>query len=111
VTKHYCVWSASGNREYLRNMLNRAGFTRKDLLVEPHGQSPRFLIKAPVGRHLPSKLGTGWQKDGTFVLSRLNREGSSAAGVRRDKGKPWLPREIVIGGFEKLTYQDGKESL
>jgi len=34
MTKHYCVWSASGNREYLRNMLNGAGFMRKNLLVK-----------------------------------------------------------------------------
>jgi len=82
MTRNYCVWSASGNREYLRNMLNRAGFMGKNLLVEPHGQSPRFLIDAPVGRHPPSKLGTGRPKHGAFVLSRLNREGSSAAGVK-----------------------------
>jgi len=51
MTRNYCVWSASGNREYLRNMLNRVGCMGKNLLVEPHGQSPRFLIDAPVGRH------------------------------------------------------------
>jgi hypothetical protein len=34
MTKNYCVWSASGNREYLRNMLNRAGFMGKNLLVK-----------------------------------------------------------------------------
>jgi hypothetical protein len=41
MTKHYCVWSASGNREYLRNMLNRTDFMGKNLLVkearENHG--------------------------------------------------------------------------
>jgi hypothetical protein len=41
MTKNYYVWSASGNREYLRNMLNRAGFMGKNLLVkeasEKHG--------------------------------------------------------------------------
>ena len=41
ITRNYCVWSASGNREYLRNMLNRTGFMGKNLLVkgvrESHG--------------------------------------------------------------------------
>jgi len=32
MTKNYCVWNASGNREYLRNRLNRAGFMGKNLL-------------------------------------------------------------------------------
>jgi len=54
----------------------------ENLLVEPHGQSLWFPINAPVGRHPPSKLGTGRPKDGVFILSRLNREGSSAAGVK-----------------------------
>jgi hypothetical protein len=34
VTRHYCVWIASGNREYLRNVLNRTGFIGKNLLVK-----------------------------------------------------------------------------
>jgi hypothetical protein len=33
MTKHYYVWSASGNRKYLRNMLNRQDFMGKYLLV------------------------------------------------------------------------------
>jgi hypothetical protein len=56
VTKHYCAWIASGNREYLRNMVNRARFMGKNLLVEPHGQSARFLINAPVGRDPGQKV-------------------------------------------------------
>jgi hypothetical protein len=39
MTKNYCVWSASGNREYLRNMLNRAGFMGKNLLVKEARES------------------------------------------------------------------------
>ena len=39
MTKNYCVWSASGNREYLRNMLNRAGFMGKNLLVKETRES------------------------------------------------------------------------
>jgi hypothetical protein len=39
VTKHYCVWIASGNREYLRNILNRAGFVGKNLLVKEARES------------------------------------------------------------------------
>jgi hypothetical protein len=34
MTKHYCVWSASGNREYLRSMLNRTGFVWKNVPVK-----------------------------------------------------------------------------
>jgi hypothetical protein len=49
MTKNYCVWSASRNREYLRNMSNRAGF-----------MGEKFVGK-------------------------------------RDKGKPWLQRKIIIG--------------
>jgi len=49
MTRNYCVWSASRNREYPRNMLNRAGF-----------MAGKFAGK-------------------------------------RGKGKPWLPRKIVIG--------------
>ena len=29
MTKNYCVWSASRNREYLSDMLNRVGFRGK----------------------------------------------------------------------------------
>jgi translation elongation factor EF-Tu-like GTPase len=42
MTRHYCVWSASGNREYLRNMLNRAGFMGKNLLVREARESRAF---------------------------------------------------------------------
>jgi hypothetical protein len=46
MTKNYCVWSASGNREYLRNMLNRAGFIGEHLFViearESHGFRERY---------------------------------------------------------------------
>jgi RNA recognition motif-containing protein len=38
------------------SMVNRTDFMGKHLLVEPHGQSPRFLIKAPVGRHPGQKM-------------------------------------------------------
>jgi hypothetical protein len=34
MTNHYCVWSASGNREYLRSMLNRTGLMWKNVLVK-----------------------------------------------------------------------------
>jgi len=34
MTKHYCVWSASGNREYLSNMLNRTDCMWKNLLLK-----------------------------------------------------------------------------
>jgi len=34
MTEHYCAWSASGNREYLRNMLNRADFMGENLPVK-----------------------------------------------------------------------------
>jgi hypothetical protein len=47
--------------------------------VEPHGQSPWFLINAPVGRHPPSNVGTGRPKDGVFIHSQ--RPWLSAAGV------------------------------
>jgi translation elongation factor EF-Tu-like GTPase len=42
MTKDYSVWSASGNREYLRNMLNRAGFMGKNLLVKEARESHGF---------------------------------------------------------------------
>jgi hypothetical protein len=42
MTKYYCVWSASGNREYLRNMLNRAGLMGKNLLVKEARESHGF---------------------------------------------------------------------
>jgi hypothetical protein len=29
MTKNYCVWNASRNREYLSDMLNRVGFRGK----------------------------------------------------------------------------------
>jgi hypothetical protein len=38
VINHYCVWSASGNREYLRNMLNRADLG-KNLPVKRQGEA------------------------------------------------------------------------
>jgi hypothetical protein len=45
MTKNYCVWSASGNREYPRNMLNRAGFMGKNLLVKEARESRSFRGK------------------------------------------------------------------
>jgi hypothetical protein len=39
MTKNYYVWSASGNREYLRNMLNRPGFMGNNLLVKEQGKA------------------------------------------------------------------------
>ena len=63
------------------------------VLVEPRGQSPclhaevRFgtqawrLTNARVGRHPPPDVGTGRPKVGASILSRLKREGLSAAGV------------------------------
>ena len=42
MTRNYCVWSASGNREYLRNMLNRAGFMVKNLPVKEARESRGF---------------------------------------------------------------------
>jgi len=73
----------------------------KNLRVEPHRQSPQFIINAPVGRHPPSKLGTGRPKDGVFVLQAKAGE-SSAAGV---KG------EGESHGFEKDTHRGLKNSL
>ena len=48
--------------------------------VEPHGQSLWHLTNARAGRRPPPDVGTGRPKLGAFVLSRLNREGLSAAG-------------------------------
>ena len=42
ITRNYCAWSASGNREYLRNMLNRVGFMGKTLLIKEARQSHGF---------------------------------------------------------------------
>jgi len=42
MTKNYCVWNASGNREYLRDMLNRAGFMGENLLVKEARESHGF---------------------------------------------------------------------
>jgi hypothetical protein len=49
MTRHYCVWSASGNREYLRNMLNRTGFMWKNLLVKRGKGKPRLPRKIAIG--------------------------------------------------------------
>jgi hypothetical protein len=45
MTKDYCVWSASGNREYLRNMLNRTDFMEKNLLVKEAMESHGFRAR------------------------------------------------------------------
>jgi hypothetical protein len=42
MTKDYCVWSASGNREYLRSMLNRTDFMGKNLLAKEARESHGF---------------------------------------------------------------------
>jgi hypothetical protein len=42
MTKNYCVWSASGNREYLRDMLSRGRFQGKTLLVKEARESQGF---------------------------------------------------------------------
>jgi hypothetical protein len=42
MTKDYCVWSASGNREYLKNMLNRRDFMGEDLPVKEARESHGF---------------------------------------------------------------------
>jgi len=45
MTKNYCVWSASGNREYIRNRLNRAGFLGENLLGKDGRESHGFREK------------------------------------------------------------------
>jgi len=60
------------------SMLNRQDFMGKNLLVEPHGQSPAL---GGIPNQRPCGA-TSRPKDGAFILSRLNREGSSAAGVK-----------------------------
>jgi translation elongation factor EF-Tu-like GTPase len=45
MTKNFCAWSASGNREYLRNMLNQAGFMGGNLLVKEASEKHGFRGK------------------------------------------------------------------
>jgi len=49
MTKNYCVWSASGNREYLRNMLNRAGFIGEEFAGKRDKGKPRPPRKIVIG--------------------------------------------------------------
>jgi len=42
MTKTYCIWSVLGNREYLRNTLNRAGFLGKNFLEKEGRESHGF---------------------------------------------------------------------
>jgi hypothetical protein len=41
MTKNYCVWNASRNREYLSDMLNRVGF--RENFVGNRGKGGQWL--------------------------------------------------------------------